>query len=68
MRQERVEALTHMGSDAFLLAQQLYVQLVSAGSLQTAAQVCLEFILSVDEVLNNLGTFAFVFIVPLLRK
>ena len=58
--QGTVEALTHGGLDASLLAQHLYDRLSSADSLQKSAWVCLEVILSADDAICDLGTFAFV--------
>ena len=48
------------GADVSLLAQQRYGRPASAYSLQTASQVLLSVILSVDKALLNLRTFAFV--------
>ena len=55
-----VEASTHGGSDASLLAQHIDRYLASEDSLQTAARVHLAAILSVEESLCNLGTFFFI--------
>ena len=59
-RQVMFEALTHMGSDASLLEQQLDGRLASAYSLRTAKRVCLEVIPSTDESLQNFDTFKFI--------
>ena len=48
------------GADASLLAQKLYGRIALADSLRTAARVCLDDILSVDEALRDLGTSSFV--------
>ena len=58
-RQGLVEASTHGGSDASLLAQQLDGCLALADSLRMAARVRLAVIPSADEALCDLGTFAF---------
>ena len=55
-----VEASTYGGLDAFLLDQQIDGRLALAYSLQTTARVRLAAILSADEALCGLGTFAFV--------
>ena len=60
MRQGTAEASTHGGADASLLAQHLDGRLALVDSLQTNVRVRLENILSVDEALCHLGTFAFV--------
>ena len=59
-RQGAVEASTRGGVDASLLNQQIYGRLALADSPRTDAQVCLADILSADEALCDLGTFAFV--------
>ena len=59
-RQGSVEASTRGGADASLLAQQLDGPLASAESLRMAARIRLAVILSADEALRDLGTFAFV--------
>ena len=59
-RQGMVEASNRGGADTSLLAQQLDGSLAFTESLQTAAQVRLAYILSADEALRDLGTFAFV--------
>ena len=51
---------TRGGADASLLAQQIDGRLASVDSLRTAARFCLAAILSADEALRDLGTFAFV--------
>ena len=48
-----------MKSDTSLLAQQLYVHMYYADSLQTSAKDHLEVIPSADDALRNLGTFVF---------
>ena len=58
--QGMVEASTHWGLYAYLLAQHMDGRLASTNSLQTAARVCLTAILSTDEVLHDLVTFDFV--------
>ena len=58
--QGTVDASTRRGTDASLLSQQLDGRLVLADSLRTAAQVRMADILSVDEALCDLGTFAFI--------
>ena len=50
-RQGTVEALACQRSDNSLLAHHLDGRLASTDSLRTAAQVCLDIILSVDEAL-----------------
>ena len=59
-RQGSVEASTHGGAEASLLAQQLDGCLVSSESLRMAARVRLAVIPSVEEVLFDIDTFAFV--------
>ena len=54
------EASTCGGADVFLLAQQLDGCLIPAGSFQVATRVRLTAILSVDEALCDLSTFALV--------
>ena len=58
--QNTVEASNRRGSDTSLLAKQLDGYLASVNSLRAAARVCMDVIPSADEVLCNLGTFAFV--------
>ena len=58
--QGTVETSNREGADAYLLAQKLDGWMVSADSLRTAARVRLACILSADEALHDLGTFAFV--------
>ena len=58
--QDTVEALTHMGLDASLLAQHLDVRMASADYFCTADRVHLAAILSADEALCNLVIFDFV--------
>ena len=60
VRQVIVEALTCMGSDASLLAQQLYVQLASADSFLKSTRVCVDATQSTYEAIRDLGTFAFI--------
>ena len=57
MHQGTVEASTHVGSEAYLLAQQMDVRLDSVDYMWTAAWVRLEVIPSADETLCNLVTF-----------
>ena len=59
-RQGPVEESTSEGTDASLLAQHLDSRLASEESLKKAAPVRLACILSVDEALCDLVTFAFV--------
>ena len=59
-RQGKVEASTHMSSDAFLLAQHMYGQMASADSLRTATRVHLSVIPPEDKVLCDVGTFSFI--------
>ena len=58
-RQGIEEVLTHGGSNASLLEKLMDGWLASEDSLRTADQVRLSVILSVDEALCDLGTFAF---------
>ena len=57
--QGSVKVSTHGGADSSFLLQQLYGRLSLADSLWMAARVHLAVILSVDEALHNLVTFAF---------
>ena len=59
-RQGSVEAPTFGGDDASLLAQQFYGRLTLADYLRMAVRVHLAIILSADDGLRVLGTFAFV--------
>ena len=58
--QGTVESSAHGGADASLLAQFFYGILSLADSVWTAVRVCLDAILSTDEGLCDLCTFAFV--------
>ena len=58
--QGTVKSLTHGKAYASLMAQQLDNRLASADLLQKVAQFHMAYILSVDEELHNLFTFAFV--------
>ena len=62
IRQGTVEASTHEEEDASLLAQKLDGWMVLADSFWTAAQVRMACILSTDEALHDLITFAFAFV------
>ena len=64
-RQGIEEVLTHGGSNASLLEKLMDGWLASEDSLRTANQVRLSVILSVDEALRDLGTFAFMASHPL---
>ena len=59
-RQGTIEVSTHGGADASLLAQHLDGRLALADSLWTAARVRLDAILSTEEAICDLCTFAFV--------
>ena len=59
MRQVSAKASTHGEADASLLVQQLDGRLSLKNSLHMAARIHLAIILSADEALHNLGTFAF---------
>ena len=54
------EASTHVGVDAYLLAQQFNSLLTSVVSLQMSTRACLAAIPSTDKALQDLGRFAFV--------
>ena len=58
-RQGAVEASNRGNLDASLLAQYLDVWIASADSFQIAAWFRLDVILSADEAIRNLVTFAF---------
>ena len=59
-RQVSFRKSTCGGDDVSLLVQQLYGRLAFPDSLRIAARVRLAIILSADEALCNLGTFAFI--------